>query len=105
MVRCQHVGFSHDLVCIEPAWREDDYLRLVFNNFVPFDSVGGLAETAKPFNSSRVLDHLGDPVSASPWRLEPFHEEDPRPMSYRLRFLLNPVYSLQHLRSQFLGFS
>src|SRR5712691_1166808 len=99
------MGFLHDLVRVEPAGREDDYLRLVLNNFVPPYSMGRLAETAESFDSSSVIDHLGNPVSAGPWRLEPFHEEDPRPISYSLRFLPNPGYSLQHLRSEFLSFS
>src|SRR6266581_3874262 len=96
------MSFFHDLVRIEPAWREDDYLGSVLNNFVPLYSVRWLAKTAESFYSSSVIDHLGNPVSASPRRLEPFHEEDPWPGLYRLRFLPNPVYSLQHLRIQLL---
>src|SRR5436309_5965804 len=98
------MGFFHDLVCIEPAWRENNYLRLVLNNLVPFYSVGRLAETTESFESSSVIDHLRNPVSASPGRLKPFHEEDPRFILYSLRFLSNPVYSPQHLRSKFLSF-
>src|SRR5206468_4938152 len=99
------MGFFHDLVCIEPAWRENNYLGLVLNNFVPFYSVGRLAKTAKPFDPSCVIDHLRNPVSASPGRLKPFHEEDPRFILYSLRFFSNPFYSLQQLRSKFFSFS
>src|SRR6267143_4195283 len=99
------MGFFHDLVCIEPAGREDDNLRLVVDNFVPAYSVRRFAKTAKPVDSSSVINHLGNPVSTCPWRLEPFHEEDTRSVLQSLRFLPNPVYSLEHLRGQFLSFS
>src|SRR5205807_8370831 len=99
LVRFQHVSFFHDLVCIEPTWRKNDNLRLVLHNFIPTDSVGRLTGTAKPVNPSSIIDHLGNPVSANPRRLEPFHEEDPRPKSHHSRFPLHSAYSLQHLRS------
>src|SRR6266568_421046 len=92
---------AHELlpypVCIEPAWRKDDYLRLVLHNFIPSYPVGRLAETAKPFNSSSIIDHLGNPVSSSPRRLKPLHEENPRPTPHCSRFQFHSVYSQQHL--------
>src|SRR3989441_11128991 len=96
------MSFFHYPTCIEPAWREDDYFRLVLNNYVPVYSMGRLARTAKPVNSSSVINHLGNPVSASPRRLEPFHEEDSRLASHHSRFSLHSAYSLQHLWSYFL---
>src|SRR5436309_7576158 len=98
------MGFFHDLVCIEPAWRKNDNLRPVLKNFFPTNSMGRLANTAKPFDPSSVIYHLRNPVSASPRRPEPFHEEDTRFILHSLRFLSNPVYSLQHLRNKFLSF-
>src|SRR5438093_8163287 len=95
------MGFFHDLVCIEPAWRENNYLGLVLNNFVPFYSVGRLAKTAKPFDPSCVIDHLRNPVSASPGRLKPFHEEDPRFILYSLRFFLTPFFLLNKFACSF----
>src|SRR5207249_6032957 len=59
-----------------------------------------LSESAKTFEPTRVIDHLGYPVSSRPWRPEPLHEENPRSRPHVTSLILHSFDSSQQLRCQ-----
>src|SRR5206468_10853002 len=59
-----------------------------------------LSESAKTFEPTRVIDHLGYPASSRPWRPEPLHEENPRSRPHVTSLILHSFDSSQQLRCQ-----
>src|SRR5437588_11928871 len=73
------------LLGAEPAWADDDQLRLEGEDLIPACRERRPAGSAQHVDAARKLDHLRQPVPRAERRLEPLGEEDapPRAVPHR----------------------